>query len=69
MPVATFRILRGDAANQRIEDYSIEVTEGMVVLDAVHGIQARWQTTSLFGGIARRVNVAHVPLRSMACLN
>ena len=41
MPVATFRILRGDAANQRIEDYSIEVTEGMVVLDAVHGIQAK----------------------------
>src|ERR1051325_6236438 len=41
MPLATFRILRGDAANQRIEDYSIEVTEGMVVLDAVHGIQAK----------------------------
>src|SRR5678816_1588971 len=41
MPVATFRILRGDASNQRIEDYSIEVTEGMVVLDAVLRIQAK----------------------------
>ena len=40
MPVATFKIFRGDAANGRFEDYSIEVTEGMVVLDAVLQIQA-----------------------------
>ena len=40
MAIATFQILRGDAGNGRIENYSIEVTEGMVVLDAVHAIQA-----------------------------
>ncbi|HWT46957.1 MAG TPA: succinate dehydrogenase/fumarate reductase iron-sulfur subunit [Vicinamibacterales bacterium] len=37
---ATFRIWRGDAAGGRFEDYSTAVSEGMVVLDAVHQIQA-----------------------------
>ncbi len=37
---ATFRIWRGDAAGGRFEDYTTKVTEGMVVLDAVHDIQA-----------------------------
>ena len=37
---ATFRIWRGDAAGGRFEDYSTGVSEGMVVLDAVHQIQA-----------------------------
>jgi succinate dehydrogenase / fumarate reductase iron-sulfur subunit len=37
---ATFRIWRGDAADGRFVDYSTEVAEGMVVLDAVHQIQA-----------------------------
>ena len=41
MPVATFKIFRGDATNGKFEDYSIEVTEGMVVLDAVLQIQAQ----------------------------
>lgn len=41
MPVATFKIFRGDASNGKFEDYSIEVTEGMVVLDAVLQIQAQ----------------------------
>lgn len=40
MPVATFQIFRGDAANGRFENYSLEVAEGMVVLDAVLLIQA-----------------------------
>ena len=37
---ATFRIWRGDAAGGRFEDYSTAVSDGMVVLDAVHQIQA-----------------------------
>ena len=37
---ATFRIRRGDAQGGRFEDYTTEVAEGMVVLDAVHRIQA-----------------------------
>ena len=40
MPTATFEILRGDASNGRFESYSLEISEGMVVLDAVHQIQA-----------------------------
>ena len=38
---ATFRIWRGDAAGGAFHDYPTEVTDGMVVLDAVHQIQAR----------------------------
>jgi succinate dehydrogenase / fumarate reductase, iron-sulfur subunit len=37
---ATFRVWRGSAEEGRFEDYSTEVTEGMVVLDALHQIQA-----------------------------
>jgi succinate dehydrogenase / fumarate reductase iron-sulfur subunit len=37
---ATFRIWRGDAGGGGFVDYSTGVSEGMVVLDAVHQIQA-----------------------------
>ena len=37
---ATFRIWRGDAHGGEFRDYTTEVSEGMVVLDAVHHIQA-----------------------------
>jgi len=37
---ATFKIWRGDAKSGALKDYSTEVSEGMVVLDAVHQIQA-----------------------------
>jgi succinate dehydrogenase / fumarate reductase, iron-sulfur subunit len=37
---ATFRIWRGDASGGDFKDYPTEVGEGMVVLDAVHQIQA-----------------------------
>ena len=40
MATATFRIRRGDAQGGRFVDYTTEVAEGMVVLDAVHRIQA-----------------------------
>jgi succinate dehydrogenase / fumarate reductase, iron-sulfur subunit len=38
---AMFRIWRGDSAGGRFEDYLTPVEEGMVVLDAVHRIQAQ----------------------------
>src|SRR5471030_2514748 len=38
---ATFRVWRGDAQGGEFRDYSTGVSEGMVVLDAVHQIQAR----------------------------
>ena len=40
MPTATFSIWRGDKSGGRFEDYRTEVSGGMVVLDAVHQIQA-----------------------------
>jgi len=40
MAKATFRLWRGDPSGGRFEDYPTEVSEGMVVLDAVHQIQA-----------------------------
>src|SRR4029434_2015575 len=40
MPQATFRIWRGDQKGGDFKDYTAEVGEGMVVLDAVHQIQA-----------------------------
>jgi succinate dehydrogenase iron-sulfur subunit len=40
MATATFRIWRGDRTSGALQDYSTEVTDGMVVLDAVHQIQA-----------------------------
>jgi succinate dehydrogenase / fumarate reductase, iron-sulfur subunit len=36
----TFRIWRGDVGGGKFQDYTITVDEGMVVLDAVHQIQA-----------------------------
>src|SRR5881392_1920788 len=41
MNQATFKIWRGDASGGKFVDYQVEVSEGMVVLDAVHQIQAR----------------------------
>ena len=38
---ATFRIWRGDAHGGKFEDYPTEVSEGMVILDAMHQIQAQ----------------------------
>ena len=40
MTTATFRIWRGDTTGGAYRDYATEVGEGMVVLDAVHRIQA-----------------------------
>jgi succinate dehydrogenase / fumarate reductase iron-sulfur subunit len=40
MATATFRIWRGEKGGGEFRDYSTEVTDGMVVLDAVHQIQA-----------------------------
>src|ERR1700738_5200330 len=41
MNTAIFKIWRGDATGGKFENYSIETSEGMVVLDAVHQIQAK----------------------------
>jgi len=40
MKKATFKVWRGDKTNGQFVDYSAEVNDGMVVLDAIHQIQA-----------------------------
>jgi succinate dehydrogenase / fumarate reductase, iron-sulfur subunit len=40
MAKATFRIWRGDKNGGTFKDYSTEIDQGMVVLDAVHRVQA-----------------------------
>src|SRR5438132_13324731 len=40
MATATFRIWRGNGHEGAFRDYTTDVSEGMVVLDAVHQIQA-----------------------------
>ena len=40
MATATFKIWRGNSAGGEFKDYSTEITDGMVVLDAIHNIQA-----------------------------
>jgi len=40
MAEATFRVWRGDAGSGAFHDYTTEVEAGMVVLDAIHQIQA-----------------------------
>ena len=40
MKTAVFRIRRGDRERAEFVDYTTEISEGMVVLDAVHQIQA-----------------------------
>jgi succinate dehydrogenase / fumarate reductase iron-sulfur subunit len=41
MAKVTFRVWRGDAGAGELRDYDTEVSEGMVVLDALHQIQAQ----------------------------
>jgi succinate dehydrogenase / fumarate reductase iron-sulfur subunit len=40
MPTATFKVFRGDGSGGGFREYKTEVAEGMVVLDAIHQIQA-----------------------------
>ncbi len=44
MATATFRIWRGTAGSGEFRSYNCEISEGMVVLDAVHKIQAEQAT-------------------------
>ena len=41
MPTATFRIWRGEQTDGKFVDYKADVSEGMVVLDAVHHVHRR----------------------------
>ena len=67
---ATFRVWRGDANGGEFRDYTTEVSEGMVVLDAVHDIQRDpGATTSPAAGIVRLASAAPARPKSTACPN
>ena len=77
MASATFRIWRGNAEGGDYQDYATEVTEGMVVLDAVHQVQAesandlavRWNCKAgKCGSCSAEVN-GHPKLMCMTRLN
>src|SRR5437867_205191 len=40
MPTRRFRVWRGDAKGGAFKEYEVEIGPGMVVLDAIHRIQA-----------------------------
>jgi len=40
MQTVNFKVFRGDKNNGELKDYPVQVEEGMVVLDAIHQIQA-----------------------------
>ena len=70
MAKATFRIWRGNADGAQFVDYDTEVSEGMVVLDAVHRIpKPNRQTTWLSDGTVRPENAVPVPPKSMGNRN
>ena len=65
MATATFKIWRGDASGGEFSEYTTEISEGMVVLDAVHDIQrtqandlaCRWNCKAgKFGSCSAEVN-------------
>src|SRR5262245_63454575 len=74
---ATFRVWRGDDASGQLVDYTTPVSEGMVVLDAIHQIQAnqandlavRWNCKAgKCGSCSAEVN-GHPRLMCMTRLN
>jgi hypothetical protein len=58
MTKAAFKVWRTDDGGGHFEDYSVDVVPGMVVLDAIHQIQATqgaptWRSLELQGGEVR----------------
>ena len=41
MSLRNFKLYRGNDSNGQLVDYQIKVEQGMVVLDAIHRIQAK----------------------------
>ena len=56
MSEAQFKVFRGEGAKGELFEFPVEVTEGMVVLDAVQQIQSRHAN-------AERANVAPAVLK------
>ena len=67
--IQDFKILRGEGDEAGLEDFSIELDEGMVVLDCVHRIQHEQQPDMPFDGIAKQENVVRAQQRSTVVLD
>ena len=57
------RVFRGDPSGGTEVDYEVPIEPGMVVLDAIHWIQAHRAPTSPCAGTARRRNAARAAPR------
>jgi len=66
LKTTVFKIWRGDANGGEFRDYTTEVSEGMVVLDAIHRIQAKDANDSPAAGIARPANAGPARRKSTA---
>ena len=66
LPEVPFRVLRGQPGNQAYYTYRVPLTEGMVVLDAMHYIQAHYAGDLRYVGTARRANAGLAAPRSTA---
>ena len=66
MAEATLRVFRGDSNAGQTVDYRVPVAPGMVVLDALHHIQAISHRTSPSVGIAKQGSAAPAPPKSTA---
>ena len=63
---ARFKVWRGDDADGELEDFTVEVNEGEVVLDIIHRLQATQRRTSRSAGTARPASAARAAPRSTA---
>ena len=63
---AKFRVWRGDAAGGDLQDFTVEVNEGEVVLDIIHRLQATQAGDSPSGGTARPASAGRAAPRSTA---
>ncbi len=64
---ASMRVWRGDDADGALQDFTVEVNEGEVVLDIIHRLQADPDArTSRCGGTARRASAGRARPRSTA---
>jgi succinate dehydrogenase / fumarate reductase iron-sulfur subunit len=64
---ATFKVWRGDAEGGDLQDFTVEVNEGEVVLDIIHRLQAtqapdlavRWNCKASVARAAPRSTAVH----------
>ena len=57
------RLQRGSQDDPRLEEFEIEIEQGMVVLDAIHRIQATEAPDLAIDGTVKLVNVDPVQLK------